>query len=335
MSPQAPPPPGAWLVKGEDPSLVSEKVREVLDRLLGGEDPSLAAVFLDPDSSLQAISDALGTPPLFSERRVVVVRQAGGLGPEAAELLTSWCKAPSPFAHLVVAAGGGALSQKLASALSRAGEVLDASHPRGAARQGWFAEVTRAAPVRLEPAAAAALRDHLGADLGRLHRLLEALASAYGEGARITAEQLHPYLGSHGDVSPWELTDAVEAGEMAKAMGALRWMLSNGRHPLAVLALLVRNFSAALAMEGREDLSEAEAASELRMAPFAARKALALARRLGRDRLFEATAVLAGADLDLRGRSGLPAELVMEITVARLARICSTPGSQRRGRRRA
>ena len=52
---------------------------------------------------------------------------------------------------------------------------------------------------------------------------------------------------------------------------------------------------------------------------FPAKKARSQARKLGSDRLREFTQLLADADLDTRGASSLPDEVVIEILVARLA----------------
>jgi hypothetical protein len=45
------------------------------------------------------------------------------------------------------------------------------------------------------------------------------------------------------------------------------------------------------------------------------------ARRLGHDRIVDAISLLAAADLDLRGAKAWPEDLVLEVLVARLARL--------------
>jgi DNA polymerase-3 subunit delta len=67
--------------------------------------------------------------------------------------------------------------------------------------------------------------------------------------------------------------------------------------------------------------TENEAADVLGVKPFPAKKALAQARRLGRAGLARAIELLAAADLDLRGASSWPEELVLEVLVARLSRL--------------
>ncbi|MGH9261552.1 MAG: hypothetical protein ACRD08_16935, partial [Acidimicrobiales bacterium] len=59
----------------------------------------------------------------------------------------------------------------------------------------------------------------------------------------------------------------------------------------------------------------------LRGSTFPARKALSQARKLGHDRVVRAIDLLAVADLDLRGGKAWPDDLVLEVLVARLARL--------------
>jgi DNA polymerase-3 subunit delta len=87
-----------------------------------------------------------------------------------------------------------------------------------------------------------------------------------------------------------------------------------------VMATLHGHFGNMLALDGDDVASERDAAAVLGTAPFVAKKALEQSRRLGGAKIAEAINLIAKADLDVRGASGLEAELVVEILVARLAR---------------
>ena len=52
---------------------------------------------------------------------------------------------------------------------------------------------------------------------------------------------------------------------------------------------------------------------------FPAKKALTVSRRMGSERIGRAIRLLSDADLDLKGRTAWPPELVAEVLVARLA----------------
>ena len=54
---------------------------------------------------------------------------------------------------------------------------------------------------------------------------------------------------------------------------------------------------------------------------FPAKKALTQSRRLGPDGVARAIALLARADVDLRGASGLEPQTVIQVLVARLSRL--------------
>jgi DNA polymerase-3 subunit delta len=187
--------------------------------------------------------------------------------------------------------------------------------------------------VRLDARAAHLVGEHLGGDLSRLQGLLEALAAAYGDGAAIDIELVAPFLGEAGAVQPWDLTDALNAGDTPGALESLhRLMGAGGYHPLQVMAVLHRHYQAMLRLDGSGVTTAEEAAARLGMrSTFPARKALEQGRRLGPAQLGRAVTLLAEADLDVRGRSGLPEQLVLEVLVGRLSRLGS--GREAGGRR--
>ena len=90
--------------------------------------------------------------------------------------------------------------------------------------------------------------------------------------------------------------------------------------PIQVLATLHGHFSNMLVLDGDDVSGERDAAAILGSAPFVAKKALEQSRRLGSTRIGEAINLIAKADLDVRGASGLDSVMVVEILVARLAR---------------
>ena len=328
----------AYLVAGEDASLVGEAARELIKDLVGQEDPGLVVEEhgTEDDPDIGSILDACATPPFLASHRVVVVRDAGRLRADQVGALLSYLEDPQPTASLVLVAGGGAIPSRLVNAVRQRGQVIDASTPTGRGRSPWLASRVRDSAVRLDGPATALLGEHLGEDLGRLSGVLDALAAAYGEGASIGPEEVAPFLGEAGSVAPWELTDAIDRGDTEGALEALRRMSGAGqRHPLVLMASLHRHYANMLRLDGASVTTEAEAAALLgTRTTFVAGKALREGRRLGRDGVGRAITLLAGADQDLRGASACPADLVMEILVARLSRLGPRQPRQTRGRAR-
>ncbi len=331
-------PPAAFLVHGSDAALVSQALSRLLERLTPDAGPGGIEEYGEPgrdDAALVGpVLDACQTPPFLTDRRVVVLRSAVGLDAAQVKAVAAYLQAPLPTTVLVLALSGRSPSAALVKAVRAAGEVIAAEPSTAREREGWLAEQLRGAPVRLEPAAASRLGAHLGEDLARLQGIVSALASAYGPGARITVEALEPFLGEEGGVAPWDLTDALGRGEGPAALGALARLVGAGeRHPLEVLAILRSHYGAMLRLDGAP-VADAQAAAALTgMHPFPAGKALTAARRLGHRGVARAIALLAGADLDLRGNSAWPPELVMEVLVARLAQLTRATARSSRGAR--
>jgi DNA polymerase III subunit delta len=317
----------AYLVKGPDPSLVAQAAHALVERLVDGGDPSMMVEeFGGPgveQFDVGAVIDACTTPPFLVERRVVVIREAGQIGANDAKRLVAYLADPLPTTALVLVAGGGTMAQALTKAVGVSGDVLDTAVGTGRARSQWLADHLRGGPVRLDGPAQVRLGEHLGSDMGRLVGLLDTLAAAYGQGATVSADDLEPFLGEAGALAPWDLTDAIDAGQTAPALDVLHRMLSAGEtHPLVVLALLHKHYRQMLRLDGSGVTSPEQAAEVLGIkSTFPAKKALAQTNKLGTVRVARAVLLLAEADLDLRGTTGLSGELVVEVLVARLSRL--------------
>ena len=326
-----------YLVRAGDPALRNDALHALVHELVGDGDPSLMVEDFDyaDDADPGAIVDAARTPPFLTDRRVVVARDVTNHSSDALSPIIEYLSDPSPTTSLVLVAaidseGRPKGPAALTNAVKKVGHVIDAAVPGGKGRSSWLQEHLRRAPVRLDGAAVALVDKHLGEDLGRLTNLLEALAAAYGHGAKVGVDEVEPFLGEAGGVPPWELTDAIDSGDTSRALAALHRMLRAGdRHPLQLMSTLHGHFGNMLRLDGSGVATEAEAAALLRTKPYPAKKAMTQARKLGRDGVTRAIQLLADADLDLRKlRKDWPEDVVMEVLVARLCRL--TPAARRR-----
>jgi len=331
----------AYLVRGDDASLVGQAVHDLLAEIVGGNDPSTVVEEHGgpgaDELDVGAVVDALTTPPFLGDRRIVVVRDAGRLAAADATRLAACLEDPLPGLTLVLVAGGGTVPAALVKAVQSRGAVVDTAVGTGRARTQWLVERLHQGPVKLDARAGARLGEHLGGDVSRLRGMLDALASAYGEGAAIDLERLEPFLGEAGTVAPWDLSDAVDAGDAPAALDALHRLFgAGGYHPLQVLAVLHRHYQAMLRLDGSGVTTPEEAAARLGMrSAFPARKALEQGRRLGPAGIGRAVTLLADADLDVRGRSALPEQTVLEVLVGRLSRLGAGREASRRRPARA
>jgi len=320
------PPMSVHLLTGDDESILRAAVSELVHELVGDADRSLMVDEFDGDDvEIGAVVDAAQTPPFLTERRVVVLRDVGRFNADDLAPIVAYLADPLPTTELVLVGGGGRLAKSLTDAAKAAGAPARNTTPptRARDRQAWIAEEAATSGVKLSGAAANAIAERLGEDVGRLDGILQTLVATYGGSHQLGPADVEPFLGEGGGVPPWELTDAIDGGSTAKALGLLARMSGpGGRHPLQLMAVLHGHYGRLARLDGVEATSEAEAASVLGIKPgFPARKALNQYRKLGGGGVQRAIDLLAAADLDLRGARDLPDDVVMDVLVARLSRL--------------
>jgi DNA polymerase III subunit delta len=345
------------LVKGDDPALRDRVVDDLVAQLLAGDDRSLAledqalaerrgaAAGMAPDDDTDEVVEgsaeqpvfrqivtALTSPPFMTERRVVVVRNVASLTAEQIDVLVDWLGDPVPTSALVLVSGGGRISTRLTKALTEAGAPthVPAAEQRG--RRGDPGPVERQlaisaadADVKLTRDAIDAIVRHLGEDAGRVPELVQLLRSAHGPGS-LDLAAVEPYLGEAGTAERFALANAIDAGDVPRALEVLHRLMrstsarqAKGLHPLQLMMTLQFHYRSLLRLDDPAIATKEQAAEALGQSPWAAKHRLDASRRLGPDGLREATRLLAEADVDLRGASGVPEETVMEVLVARLA----------------
>ena len=321
------------LLKGSDPVLLEDAAMEVIREVLGDRDRSeVLEEFRGEDYEIGEVVLAASTISMFDER-VVVARNMGRFASaELAPVLELFVDPPAEVAVVFVwdrptTAGARAnpVPKKLSDAIKSAGgTVVDTSAPSGKGRDGWYRDQFAGADVELDARAKALVRETLGDDVGRLPALLNLLGAANPSGSTLGVDDVLPHLGESGGVPPWDLTDAIDSANATKAVGLVRRMTGGGgRHPLQVMVTLQNHFERMLRLDGAGVRSDKDAAALLGMkgSTYPAKKALQQGSKLGTERLNRATQLLATADVELRGSTGTPAEAVLELLVARLARL--------------
>jgi len=321
------------LVRGDDEVILRDAAHDLIHALLGDMDAGLALEEVGADRfrpatgaevGIAPLVEAAQTPPFLTDRRIVVGRDLDAFTrAEQVAPLVAYLGDPLPTTSLVLVWGAGRIPKSVLDAVkANGGQVHDTAPGRKVA--AWVDEQVTASGLRLDRAASERLVAWVGDDPSRLVGVLSTLVGSFGTGARLGAEDLDPFLGEPGGVPPWELTDALDRGDISGSLAKLHRMVGGGgRHPLQIMATLHGHYARMLNLDGAKVTGEKDAAQMLgiRGSTFPARKALSQARRLGHDRVVEAIDLLATADLDLRGGKAWPDELVLEVLVARLARL--------------
>lgn len=331
------------LLKGNDDTLLSRAVSEQVSALVGSGDASLMVEELvedhyrleDESFAITRLVDAAQTPPFLTDRRVVIGRHLGRFSKAAdVDALVGYLNSPLPSTDLVLVWERGqapkqdrlpALPKSLNEALQSAGaEIVETGIPSGKNASAWLDRQMKASFVNFDARATRLIAEHLGEQRSRVVSLIATLEAVYGPDAKVGVEEVEPFLGETGDVPPWELTDAIDSGKIDVALDKLHRMTeAGGRHPLQIMSSLQTHYLRMLRLDGAPISGEKQAAQLLGMkgSTFPAKKALTQSKKIGSDGVRTAVGLLADADRGLRGDSGWPPELVMEVLVARLANL--------------
>jgi DNA polymerase-3 subunit delta len=348
-----------YVVRASDPVLRSRAAQVLVDELVGEEDrtlvveeftvPSKTRGGSDDDSGpptdegaripvVSAIVNAAESPPFMTSRRIVVVRDFEQLTADEAGPLAAVLADPLETTVLVFVAGGGRAPKSLLDALKDA-EVVGPDSEKTS--DVLAAELDRV-DLKLDGEATRAVAQRLGDDAGRAAALVDVLVAAFGPGVTLGAADVEPYLGEAGSVPVFQLTNAIEEGQVAGALAILDRLLTvtsarqpKPMHPLQILGMLQSRYRKLLRVDDPAigTVAEAHAALGGKGSTFPAKKALEASRALGPDGLRRAIDSLYQADLDLKGASAMPEDAVLEVLVARLAALHSRSTSRAGSRR--
>ena len=316
------------VVSGSEWSLVEQRARERATELVGEGDPSmmLESFFFhaetngdDRDRLRGDVAGSLATPPFIVERRVVLVRFSDKMTDEDVQSIVAWAQNPTPAVHCVVA-----IARAPKELLAAAGEAI-------ALDVGWkesdhdriIDETLTRHRVTVKAGTVAYIRELLGDDIGRVAALAETLSNIYGS-APIGKEHIEPYIGGEGSVPEWDLTDAIEKGQVANAIHVTRRIMGRDLGAGNYIVNILTRFYLGVAAVDAPGLGEAEARAAIgpKATPTQAKKRMKTLQILGSDRAAAALDLVLEADRDVKGRAGgMSSQTVVEVLVARLARL--------------
>jgi DNA polymerase III subunit delta len=302
------------LVTGDDELLLQRALQRLLDDLTA------------PDSELEVeLHDAveterlpeMRTSSLFGGRLCVVIRGAERMAADLKEDVEAYLEAPDDQAVLVLVAQGTAKIVKIARLAKQHGEVHEVKTPADwdtAAWQRIVAEEFRRLGREADGGAVRAVLEHAGIVPGVIATRVGQVVAAVAPGRPITAADVNAQIEGHGRQSGFALADAVVDRDAATALTLLRGALEAGDEPLALLGALTFRFRQLSQVRGGAD------AKSLRLSPGQYRRLQAIAAgNFGVGELGWCHDRLAQLDVDLKGNTELPGDLVLELGVIDLA----------------
>ena len=266
--------------------------------------------------------DTLVSPSLFGEPKLVLVPALEQMNDALLADLLSYVSAPDPDVVVLLRHNGGQRGRRLLDALAESPYPVVTIGAVKSARDkaALVGSDVRRAGRRMEPEADGALVDALGSDLRELCSAVDQLVA--DTRGTITLQAVNTYYAGRFEATGFTVADAAAAGNVAKAITALRHAIATGTEPVpivAALAMKIRQLARVAAAGGRRGVGP----KELGMAPWQIDRARRELSGWSDDALAAAIVAVARADAEVKGESRDPVHAVERAVLT----ICRARGS--------
>jgi DNA polymerase III subunit delta len=289
-----------YIVSSEHPVLIDRLLQAVRDVAVPPAMRAWNYDVLEGKITASRVITTAQTLPMMGPTRMVFVRD---LAVSAAEELTGlipYLDAPSPSTVLFMITSKLDKRFKLYASAGKKGWLHVLEAPRNA--EPWIRAEAQARGVKLAPQAISRLADAVGNDLSRLALCIDQLG-LYAGSETVSGDDVDDLVADTRERSVFELTDAIGAGDLPRALVAVASLVDQRQSSIGVLAMLARAVRqiALIHVARAEGVSKYDLPSRIGAPPFVVDKLIPQSRRYTPEALARATQLIATADWALKG----------------------------------
>ena len=313
---------GLVLIQGAESLLADRAISQVIATKAGAQ----TSIFSADELEVGFITDSLA-PSLFSDARVVVIKDLQDLTAECSDEVVSYLENQDENLTLVLWHKGGVKGKALIDKIKKfKPEIIAAEAIKKESEKSDF---VRAEFKRLErkisTEAVSALIDSLGSDLRELSAACSQLASDVALQKVIDEDDVARYQMGRVESTGFDVADAALDGKTAIALINLRNALSTGTDPVLIVSALASSLRTLAKVSGASRSAKSfELASTLAIAPWQIDKARRQLTGWSEGGLAKAVVAIAAADADIKGAASDPIyaleQAVMTVSAAKSAR---------------
>jgi DNA polymerase-3 subunit delta len=240
-------------------------------------------VFYGKDASWIDVMNACKRYPMFSERQVVILKEAQQM--RDIDKLEPYIEHPLSSTIFVVSYKEKKVDgrSKLAKTLKEKGEMLTTKKMYDNQLPDWTNDLIQSKGRSISQKALMLLVDHIGNDLSRINNEVDKVLVNLGERNNITEDDIEKYVGISKEYNPFELQSAMAAKDLAKAMKIIQYFEANPKAaPIQlILPTLYNLFSKTYMIFGQSAKDDKTIAANIGVNPFFAKDYIATARNYG------------------------------------------------------
>ena len=230
-----------YLLMGEEPYYVDMVCDAIVEHCLDESEKDFnQTVCYGADVSADAVITAARRYPMFSERQLVVVKEAQMM--KGLEELAQYCQKPLESTVLVIAMHGAGADKRKSfyKTVSKMGVVVDSPLLRDYEMPRWISMYYKSRGLGISPDAAALLAEYAGTDLNKISIETEKMLKNLPEGtSEVSAADIEKNVGISRQFSIFELTKELSSKNAPKALRIAAYIGSSAKFamPMAVSAL--------------------------------------------------------------------------------------------------
>jgi DNA polymerase-3 subunit delta len=311
-----------YLLFGPEDYLRDRTARTVADAALQGaalREFNEATFNLTTSSIHEAIA-AAEQYPMMSQRRVLYVTDFAKLRDSDEEALVRYLDRPSPTSVVIFLADDLDKRRKLTKTLCEVCNTVEFLPLSAGDRALFIRQRFKELKVSFDERTVHHLVGLVGSDLRTLASEVEKLAVAALGSGRVSMELVESLVGRSRELSNFELTDHLIAGNRRGALETLHRLLDDGVEPVMLIGLIAGNYHR-LALAKELMLREARKEEVFRLVgmPYSKREQfLTTARRTDSAVLARSIKRIAAADLAVKTSRATP-RLQLELLVCELS----------------
>ncbi|ANH81239.1 DNA polymerase III subunit delta [Niabella ginsenosidivorans] len=216
-----------WL-EGEEDYYIDQLVNYAEEKILNESEASFnLTVFYGKDANWADIVNTCRKYPMFSDRQVVILKEAQQL--REMEKLEAYFQQPLASTIFIVAYKEKKLDArtKFAKLVKEKSEFLSTKKIYDSALPEWVTTLVAKLGFDITPKAVMLLVDHIGNDLARIENEVQKILINLKGRKSITEEDIENYVGISKDFNIFELQTAIALKDLPKAIRVIRYFGDN------------------------------------------------------------------------------------------------------------
>jgi DNA polymerase-3 subunit delta len=287
----------------------------------GADDLNITEFSGDNDAQAAELVATCQTPPMFAERRLILVRKLK-FGAPARRLIAEYLRDPLKSTVLIMVSEDRKPEAKdaLAAAVqSLGGVVLFKPLTEGEAVKRLMTEAQRSGFV-LEEDAAELLFEEAGGEWGILRSEIEKVRLFVKDKKRAGVAEVRACLGYKSETNPFDLPRVLQRRDYKKALELLQALLAEGTDPFRLLYQITQTVTKQMKAKRlvKTGVAQDQIFRELRLQKYYDRDYLTIAGRVSESALIKSLRACLDAEISLKSKSWLKPKNELETLVLRI-----------------